>query len=363
MIKLLADASLPDLSQFFSEHFHISRYTSVDDLRQSIGDNDVLVCRSTLKVDANLLADSNISCIATVSSGIDHIDHTYTAQRQIPIIDAKGANALAVADYVIACLAWVQERGYLRSMRAGVMGAGAVGSAVAARLGMLGFEVKAYDPPRAQDDAHFLSCELAAVLDCDLICVHVNLHDTAPYPSKHLLNAQSLAQIKPNTVIINASRGDVVDEVALLAAKHPLYYCTDVFTNEPAINPAVVGYAALCTPHIAGHSIEARVHALQMVSHKIHENFGLNMPIIAPSADSLIMQTSHFTSWQAALLSLYNPELETHFLKESKAMMQSFLDLRRAHHSRHHFNCYAWPNMSGFLAAALGVKAPTVILE
>lgn len=360
MIKLLADASLPDLSKFFSEHFQISRYTSVDDLYQSIRDNHVLVCRSTLKVDENLLADSKISCIATVSSGIDHIDQTYAAQRQIPILDAKGANALAVADYVTACLAWVQEHGHLRGRRAGVMGAGAVGSAVAARLNALGFEVILYDPPLAQNDVHFLTCDLTELLDCDLICIHVNLHDTAPYPSRHLLNAQSLAQIKPNTVIINAARGDVVDETALLAVKHSLYYCTDVFTNEPAINPAVVSYATLCTPHIAGHSLEARARALHVVSQKIHEYFGFHMPLIPHSGDSLIMQTSHFTSWQATLLSLYNPALETQLLKESKAITQSFLDVRRAHHSRHHFNCYTWRNISDILARALGTRESPV---
>ena len=73
MIKIIADASLPDLSDFFQPPFLITPFTAGPDLYQQIQEHDVLLCRSTLKIDAALLADTRISCIATVSSGTDHI--------------------------------------------------------------------------------------------------------------------------------------------------------------------------------------------------------------------------------------------------------------------------------------------------
>lgn len=347
MIKLIADASLPDLSSFFRSQFQVTRFVAERDLREKINNQDVLLCRSTLKVDADLLADSRITCIATVSSGTDHIDEKYVAQRQIHVIDAKGSNACAVTDYVLACLAYVQQHGLLGGQQAGVIGLGPVGLSVMTRLQKLGFNVKGYDPLRAKFDDNFSTC--------DLLCVHANLHDQLPYPSRHLLDARFLSQLKPGTVIINAARGNIVDETALLACTQPLRYCTDVYAGEPNISPALVEYATLCTPHIAGHSIEAKSRALCMVSQQIHNQFGLSTPELPDETAGLFSQSLHSGSWQDIILALYNPKHETQALKATRDLAKEFLTLRRAHHNRHDFNCYAWPNVDKQCHAALGV--------
>lgn len=355
MIKMLVDASIPDVQSVFGASFEITYFASHADLIQSMGEHEILLCRSTLRVGPELLMGTSIRCVATVSSGTDHIAESYLQEQQIHLIDAKGANARAVTDYVVACLASLHVHQHVGAQRVGVLGVGAVGAAVSSRLRALGLTVSTYDPPRAQWDRNFTTCDLEELLSCDLLSLHVNLHDGPRYPSRHLLNAHVLAQLKPGTVIINAARGDVVDESALLACAHPLYYCTDVYRHEPNVRAAVVAYATLCTPHIAGHSIEARTNALQVVSKKIHDWLGLAMlPVVVKNTPSLV-QNSDFSAWQTAILSLYNPVLETQQLKEAGDLPREFSALRKAHQYRHDFNHYAWVNQSTELIAALGL--------
>lgn len=359
MIKIIADASLPDLSDFFQPPFQLTSFTAGPDWYQQIQEHDVLLCRSTLKIDTALLADTRISCIATVSSGTDHIVET-DPQKSIQIIDAKGANACAVADYVIACLAHCQQHNYVQGKHAGVIGAGAVGSAVTLRLRELGFHVSCYDPLRAVHDHQFLSCELEELLGCDLLCVHANLHDQRPYASRHLLEKHFLLQLKAGTVIINAARGDIVDEAALLSCSQSLHYCTDVYAVEPEVSRALVNYATLCTPHIAGHSIEARSRGLHLVSQKLHHYFGLSSSEKHNHATDLLFQSLPCASWQEAILSLYDPEVETYKLKQATNLSKTFLDLRKAHRHRHEFHYYAWPEMDRLLQVALGKNCQTL---
>lgn len=357
MIKILADASLPDLSFFFQDPFQITRFRSALDLPQLIQGHDVLLCRSTLKVNAALLAHTQIQCVATVSSGTDHISELDTLPQSIPILDAKGANACAVADYVVASVAYCQRQGYVQGHHVGVIGSGAVGSEVTRRLRKLGFNVISYDPLLAERDPHFSHCEFEALLACDLLCVHANLHDDLPNASRHLLDARFLSQLSPGTVIINAARGDIVDETALLACAQSLYYCTDVYSFEPFVNEAVVTYATLCTPHIAGHSIEARNKALYIVSQKIYQHFGMTIPTKLGATPEILLDAAQDATWQAVILSLYDPMLETCILKQAADLTTAFLESRKAHHQRHDFNCYTQPNMSVELKAALGLTA------
>jgi len=153
MIKILADSSFPDLDDFFGSNFQMTRYVSRDDLLTQVIDQDILLCRSTLSVTADLLATSRIACVATASSGVDHLDLSYLKAREITVCDAKGANAKAVADYVSACVASLQRQGYRLGSRAAVVGVGAVGTLVVARLQALGFEVLMFDPLRASHKA------------------------------------------------------------------------------------------------------------------------------------------------------------------------------------------------------------------
>lgn len=331
-LKILADESLPLLTKLFPKPFTLTPYQTSAQIPNLLPTHDILLCRSTLRVNASLLNNSTIQCVATASSGIDHIDETYLKQHHITLLDAKGSNARAVADYVVATLAALHRLGKPVGTAAGVIGVGEVGSRVVKRLQAAGFHVICYDPFK------YSHGELIDLIHCDLICLHPNLHASQPFPSKHLLNADFLNQLKPGVVIINASRGGIVDEDALLASCKPIVYCTDVYQNEPSVDPRMIDFATLCTPHIAGHSIEAKQNAIIQISQKIHQHYGLisppfDLPMAIPHAEL----SDH---WQDLVLSIYNPKDDTDRLKIAADKKNTFLIQRQAHQFRHDFNRY-----------------------
>jgi erythronate-4-phosphate dehydrogenase len=340
MLKILADASLPNLDVLFQAPFTLTRYGNHRMLQNALPHHDILLCRSTLHVTPKLLENTQLTCIATASSGTDHIDATYLKTHDIALFDAKGCNAEAVTDYVRSTLAYLKQQNKLPSLQAGVMGVGKVGSRVAKQLKQLGFSVVLYDPPKAARDSNFTSSSFEAFMQCDVLCIHANLHQDAPYPTRHALDTSFFENIKPNAVIINAARGGIVDEQALLNTTMPFIYCTDVYQNEPNINPELIAHATLCTPHIAGHSIEAKEDAVFYVSQAIHQHFNLTPP--TPPTRHMVpkpISASSTTGYEHAL-ELYNPELETNALKQAQDKHEAFLTLRKAHQQRHNFSAY-----------------------
>lgn len=340
LIRILADASLPGLDQAFPKPFELSFYKQAEEIQSLLPGQQILICRASLKVNEALLAGSALDCVATASSGTDHINPQDLRKHAIELIDAKGSNARAVADYVVASLAYLQKAQGFSAKKAGVIGLGEVGSRVAKRLAAAQMEVLTYDPPRSLVDLNFRSCSLEDLTHCDLLTVHANLHDNSPYPSRDLLNADFLSQLKPRVVIINASRGGIVDEEALLGQSKRIIYCTDVYEGEPSVNKELVDFASLCTPHIAGHSIEAKHRAIVMLSEKLHSYYHLAPPnSIFPELKKRLPFEPK-PSWQETALSLYNPAEETAFLKAADDLKSTFLTLRKAHLNRHDFCVY-----------------------
>lgn len=339
-MKILADASLPDLQTIFKKPFQLTLYQREDQIPTLITGQDVLLCRSTLKVTAALLANSTIRFVATASSGIDHIDEAYLQAHDIILLDAKGSNAQAVADYVLSSIAYLQQQHLLSGTRAAVIGMGAVGQHVSSLLKKAGFQVLPYDPPRTLRDAHFDSVTFDEVLQCDLLCIHANLHQTAPFPSKNMLNESNLTQLKKNAVIINASRGGIVNETDLLSCSSSPIYCTDVYLKEPHISLPVVAYATLCTPHIAGHSIEAKRQAVVQIAQALYLHISLPCP---EKINPTLLPLQLPANWQEKVLSLYNPALESQMLKQAMDKKEMFIQLRRQHQFRHDFN---WAEMA-----------------
>lgn len=314
-MRMLADASLPELKIAFPAPFKLVPYADPTELEKLLPKASILLCRSTLKVNKELLRDAQLDVLMTASSGRDHVDEAYLTQRQIHLLDAKGANAPAVVEYVLSTLQHLKTHHHFYPQTAGIVGYGAVGSLVTAVLQSKGLKTLIYDPfkPIGQDDLNSLSA-------CDVVCLHPNLHRAPPHPSYHLIDEAFLKQRPKHSAIINASRGQVVDETALLN-HHQGLYCTDVFANEPHIHPDVVKQATLCTPHIAGHTIEAKLDIIRLLSQKLHAYYHLNPPIFQPH--SIIHQNTP-----------YNPYPETIALKKHPT---AFEDLRKKHH-RHQFD-------------------------
>lgn len=348
-MKVLADASLPGLDQAFPEPFCLTRYTQADEIAPLLAGQDVLLCRANLKVNQALLKNHRLRYVATASSGSDHLDKQWLASQNIQVIDAKGCNARAVADYVVSCLAYLHQQYLIKGKRGGIIGFGEVGTRVQARLKAAGFTTNVYDPLKG------LNTALEDLYQVDLLCIHAELHNTQPHPSQNLIDQRFLAHLKPGCVIINAARGGIIDELALLNLGDKFIYCTDVYLDEPNVNPHIIAKATLCTPHIAGHSLEAKYNAVNMVSEVLHQIAELPVPKFASPEMTKTVPVEPNNTWPEQILSLYSPLEETLHLKQAKNLEETFLQIRKEHQKRHDFQLYADGDLDVPTRALLGV--------
>lgn len=218
----------------------------------TVREADALIIRTRTRCDAALLDGSNVQFIATATIGTDHIDQTYCRSHNIQVVSCPGCNAKAVCDYVEEVL--TSNLTTLTSHPSiGVVGVGHVGSLVTAMAERRGMQVVLNDPPKGLH---------GDVTGCDIITFHTPLTRGGDYPTYHLCDAALLAQCRPDALIINAARGGVVDEQALLDSGQP--FVIDTWEGEPHINPQVLQCAACASMHIAGYSVQGKRNASRM---------------------------------------------------------------------------------------------------
>ncbi len=220
---------------------------------------DVLVVRTRTKVNEALLSGSKVQLVCTATIGFDHIDTAYCETHGIRWMSCPGCNAQAVCDYIEEALTEVNAKGTI-----GIVGVGHVGSLVAKMAEQKGLKLLLNDPPKG------IGVSLDEIAKkCDIITFHVPLDKT----TYHLCDEAFLKSCKPNALIINAARGGVVDEQALLHSGHP--YILDTWENEPHLNADVLAGALRASMHIAGYSVEGKRNASQMCLDAIAKQFGL----------------------------------------------------------------------------------------
>ena len=239
---------------------------------ETVRDVDVLIVRTRTKVNEVLLKGSRVQLVCTATIGFDHIDTAYCESRGIRWMSCPGCNAQAVCDYIEEALNEVNAHGVI-----GVVGVGHVGSLVAKMAEQKGMKVLLNDPPKGIG----VSLDFIAQ-NSDIITFHVPLDKT----TYHLCNEAFLNKCKPGALIINAARGGVVDEEALLKSGRP--YILDTWESEPAIKAKVLQKAVLASMHIAGYSVEGKRNASQMCLDQIAESFGLKRIDISTARDAEI---------------------------------------------------------------------------
>jgi erythronate-4-phosphate dehydrogenase len=330
MLKILADSHIPYLKDLFSQNFEIIFYQQPEELNHLDLNFDVLICRSNAKIKQKLIEKSQFKIIATASSGTEHIDLKTIKTKGLQFYSGHGANAHGVCDYVTASLAYLIQNKILKQPKIAIIGFGAVGKKLNERLKYLKFETGIYDPfipnrPHPIDLRH--------LKEFNLICLHPNYHQQSPYASHLMINENILEQLSEDTCILNAARGKIVDENAIINVFKGIY-CTDVYWNEPQVNPDIIAGAYLATPHIAGHTIEAKKNISMLLAKNIHEFFGLNWhPSQILKSPTQLFNTYN---WQELALEHYNPILETRALKADPCS-ENFSHLRRLHQFRHDF--------------------------
>lgn len=268
---VVVDRNIPFLDGVLEPWFEVRRRAGRDIGPDDVRDAAALLVRTRTRCEAALLDGSAVRFIATATIGTDHIDTAYCAAHGITVASAPGCNAAAVAQYVrVALHALALDR---PGATLGVVGVGHVGSLVAEAGRRAGMRVLLNDPPReaAEGPAGFTPLpELLAV--SDVVTLHIPLWPE----NRDFADAAFFAAMKPGASLINASRGEVLDEAALLAARPRLdKVVIDVWKNEPAINPQLLAAADIATPHIAGYSLQGKANATTAVVRALAAHFGI----------------------------------------------------------------------------------------
>ncbi|WP_017445971.1 4-phosphoerythronate dehydrogenase [Gayadomonas joobiniege] len=283
--KFYIEDSLLYAEEFFQSLGEIVRFKGRTVTAEQIKDADFLLTRSTTQVNADLLADNNkLRFVGTATAGYNHIDADYLTEKGIPWAPAAGCNADAVCDYVLSsCLNIANKyRFELAGKKVAVVGVGQIGQRLLTRLAALGCEVLAYDPVRADLDKNFESAAFDEVLTCDIITCHVPFTEGGRHPTKHMFNKDTLGHLKPGAILINACRGEVIDNQALLnvfMSGQDLKVVLDVFENEPNIEAQLLPWLEFATPHIAGHSLEGKARGTEILYQKVCKMLGLEANI------------------------------------------------------------------------------------
>jgi erythronate-4-phosphate dehydrogenase len=285
-VHILADENIPAVEHYAGASATVSRFSGRELGAEQLSGVDVLLVRSVTSVNEELLKGSNLRFVGTATSGIDHIDRDYLQQLGIGFSYAPGSNANSVVEYVLAAIAASGDHleRTLSGAPVGIVGYGVIGKAVAARLRALDVQFRVYDPwLDTADIKHATS--LSGILECGVITLHAELTRKQPWPSYHLLAEAELAEIPTDSLLINASRGEVLDNVALsalLARGVGPDTVLDVWEGEPQIDSALLRQVEFGTPHIAGYSLDGKLLATQMLLEAMAGH--LKLPWIDPGS-------------------------------------------------------------------------------
>lgn len=287
---------------------------------QAVRDADALIVRTRTRCNFELLEGSRVKFIATATIGFDHIDTAYCRQAGITWTNALGCNSASVAQYIESSLLLLQaDYGKrLNEMTIGIVGVGNVGSKVAAVARRLGMQVLQNDLPRAEEEGGNAFTSLAHIArEADVITFHVPLYKEGKYKTLHLADDAFFGALVRQPILINTSRGEVVETDALLTALRTgavSEAIIDVWEGEPDISLELLSRAMIATPHIAGYSADGKANATRMSLDALCHHFGIkaHYQITPPPPEESALSAP---SRAAALLKIYDPRRDSEALK------------------------------------------------
>ena len=296
--EFMDPAAVATLSSRFDVVYDKDLVDRHEDLQLQLADADALIVRNRTSVDAALLACApGLSVVGRLGVGLDNIDVKACAARAIEVIPATGANALAVAEYVIAT-AMILLRGAYRSTddvsgghwprgalssgrelagkTLGLLGYGGIGRLTGKLARALGMRTIGFDPqvpassPLWGEESTLPRSFVEVVAESDVLTLHVPLTPA----TRHLIDAARITTMKPDAILINTARGGVVDEAAVAAALRARRLggaALDVFDHEPlGVGSPLAGCPhLLLTPHIAGVTRESNERVSSLIAQKV----------------------------------------------------------------------------------------------
>ena len=287
-MKVIVDNKIPFIKKAIEKIADEVVYAPGKDFTPSlVKDADALIIRTRTRCNRELLAGSQVKFIATATIGFDHIDTEYCHEADITWTNAPGCNSASVAQYLHSSLILLQKQKGINLSEAtiGIIGVGNVGSKVAE--------------------------------ECDILPFHVPLYREGKYKTYHMADAAFFRSLKRRPVIINTSRGEVIETNALLNALETGAISDaviDVWENEPAINIDLLDKVFLGTPHIAGYSADGKANATRMSLDALCRYFNIqtDYQIIPPAPKQLQITADDLSD---AYLLMYDPRRDSNALK------------------------------------------------
>jgi erythronate-4-phosphate dehydrogenase len=281
-VRITADSNTPLIEEAFRELGELHLVPTGAFTPEILRSTDVLIVRSETRVGPQLLEGTAVRFVGTVTIGTDHVDIPYLTERRIAFASAPGSNATSVKEYIVAALLALGRRfGFpLEGKVLGVVGVGHIGRRVVEAASSLGMIVLQNDPPlrRKTGDSRFVP--LDQLMSADIVTLHVPLTRSGEDPTAHLFNLDRIRAMKRGAMLINTSRGGVVETSALLRALaegHLAASVLDVWENEPNISEELLSRSVVATPHIAGYSLDGKVNAVSMIRRAVCERYDLHL--------------------------------------------------------------------------------------
>ncbi|HJU78759.1 MAG TPA: D-2-hydroxyacid dehydrogenase [Nitrososphaeraceae archaeon] len=266
-----------------------------DELLVAVREFNVIIVRSRTKITKKVIdAAPNVKIIARVGVGLDNIDTEYAESKGIKVLNAAEAAMNAVSELVIGHMIalsrgipkaddgmkngkWLKKElvgSELRGKYLGIIGVGNIGRnlgriAKCLRMNLIGYDIF----PINQDyvrEVSMVKTDLKTLLEnSDFVSCHVPLTEK----TRHLINSETLSYMKPNSFLINTSRGEIIDETSLLKAlteNKIAGAALDVFEVEPPTNIELIKLPnIICSPHIAAQTKEAQELASTVIAEKV----------------------------------------------------------------------------------------------
>lgn len=328
-MKIIIDKNIPYIQGALEDVADVIYLPAKEMTPETVKDADALIIRTRTKCDEALLDKSLVKIIATATIGYDHIDTEYCDNKGIKWLNSPGCNAHSVVQYIASVLSFLsKKRGVdLSTKTLGIVGVGAVGSKIEKLAKSFGMTVLLNDPPRARNEGGEGFVTLTKICEkADIITFHPFLNMSGIDKTFHLADEIFFNSLKKKPIIINASRGEVVDANGLLSAIESgrvSDVILDCWENEPDINVELMRKCLLATPHIAGYSADGKANATTQCVQNVSRFLNLGKDNWTPKNLELPPHTEFISDDVFDFfLQTYNIESDTKILKNSPSTFE-----------------------------------------
>ena len=350
-IKVVCDDKVKFLTGVIEPYANVVFKAGSSITRNDLLDAQALIVRTRTKCNKDLLEGTSVKFIGTATIGFDHIDTSWVEKSGIEWTNAPGCNSGSVKQYVAAALALLvtEKKMLLEGKTIGIVGVGNVGKKVAQVAKAFGMKVLLNDPPRQRSgEAGFVSYE-EVLSNADIITYHVPYICEGVDKTFHLFDDSTLKKVRQGVVIINTSRGEVVDTQSLKSGLKSAIVSNailDVWENEPNIDLELLKMTFIATPHIAGYSVDGKAMGSAMTVRALATKFGLPLtnwyPENIPTPESLVLEMDCNNLSDEEILSMLI--LNTHDLRGDDFRLRNdvinFESLRGSYPVRREFHAY-----------------------